>query len=97
MLYGGLALYCALGVVHLPVSVQTAIEPYFWLFGPPANLVHGTNFLLPLLAFSLGTVMIGGWVFGILRSRSRLVKGTCSAGLVITWAAFGFIAYAPGA
>ncbi len=75
---------------YTPVSAK----PDFWLFGPPANLVHGTAFLLP---FFLGTLIAGVLLFGIARSHSLAVKRICGFALVMAWAAFGFIAYAPGA
>lgn len=64
-----------------------------WILGPPANLIHGTHFLAP---FILGTVL----VFGIARMLPRVGPGgraLLSVLLVLVWAVFGFLAYAPGA
>ncbi len=94
LVYSALILFCAFGLPALSSSTQSAMKPYFWLFGPPANLVHGTAFLVP---FFLGTLIAGGLLFGIARSHSLAVKRICGFALLLTWAAFGFIAYAPGA
>lgn len=92
--YLALMLFCAFGLGAFRPSTQADLKPYFWLFGPPANLVHGTAFLAP---FFLGTLIIGSLFFGIVRSQSLATKRICGLALVMAWAAFGFIAYAPGA
>lgn len=94
LVYSALILFCAFGLPALSSSTQVAVKPYFWLFGPPANLVHGTAFLLP---FFLGTLIAGALIFGIARSHSLAVKRVCGFALLMAWSAFGFIAYAPGA
>jgi len=92
--YAALMAFCAFGAASVPASVQTSFKPYFWLLGPPANLVYGTKFLPP---FVVGTVVVAGLLFCVARARSSIVKGVCGVGLVMAWALFGFIVYAPGA
>jgi hypothetical protein len=78
----------------MPASTQQAIGPFFWLLGPPANLIHGTNFLWP---FVIGTGVVVGLTFGVTRTESPGVQIVSGVALLIAWAVFGFIAYAPGA
>jgi hypothetical protein len=94
LVYGLLMAFCALWAGHLSAETQAALRPYFWLMGPPANLVHGTNYLLP---FFIGTALVAGFVFGIERSTSAAARGLWGTALAIAWCAFGFIAYAPSA
>jgi hypothetical protein len=94
IVYATLMALCAFGAGFVPASAQEAVRPYFWLLGPPANLVHGTNFLWP---FAIGSAVVAGLIFGISRSESRGVQLACGVTLLIAWAIFGFIVYAPGA
>ena len=93
MLYAALMAFCGFGVRSLPESTQASVGSYLWLFGPPANLVHGAHYWFP---FIVGTAVVAGCFFGVVRSRSRNVKGACGVGLLMAWSLFGFIAYAPG-
>lgn len=94
LLYAALMAFCGFGAELVPESAQRALEPYFWLLGPPANLVHGTDFLWP---FAIGTVAVAGCVLGSAYSESPGVQVTCGIGLLLTWAVCGFLVYAPGA
>lgn len=91
--YLALVLVCSLGLAAIPERTQGFLRPYLWLLGPPANLVHGTKFLVP---FVTGTFVLGGLVLGVSRSESPVVQLFSAVALVLVWAAFGFIAYAPG-
>jgi hypothetical protein len=92
--YGVLMLFCGVGARHLPVPAQQAIKPWFWMFGPTANLVHGTLYLVPFL---LGTATVIGLLNGLVRARSVAVKVAFGVLLLLAWAGFGFISYAPAA
>lgn len=94
VVYSMLIAFCAFGVHAVPASAQEALRPYVWLLGPPANLVHGTNFLCP---FVIGTIVVAGLAFGMTRTESPGVQIACGAALLVAWAVFGFIVYAPGA
>lgn len=94
LLYAALTAFCGFGTGLVPESAQRVLRPYFWLLGPPANLVHGTSFLWP---FAVGTVVVAGSVLGIARTESPGVQVTCAIALLITWALCGFLVYAPGA
>ena len=93
LLYLGLSVFCAFGAAHLPEGAQHILKPLFWLLGPPANLVHGANFLLPFLA---GTAIVGGLAVGAYKSKSPSTRSACRMGLIITWVLSGCLVYAPG-
>ena len=82
--------FCAL----VPDAVVAKYLSILWLFGPPASLVYGTNFLWP---FAIGTALVAGSVFGITRTESPGVQVVSGLALPVVWAFFGFLAYAPGA
>ena len=94
VVYVVLMAFCGLGARAIPASTQQLVRPYLWLLGPPANLVYGTDFLWP---FAIGTIVVAGLLFGIARFESPGVRIACGSALVIAWAVFGFIVYAPGA
>jgi hypothetical protein len=92
--YAALIAFCGLGAGLIPASVQERLRPYFWLLGPPANLVHGTKFLWP---FGIGTVVVAGLFLAVTRTESPGVQVACGVALIIAWMIFGFLVYAPGA
>jgi hypothetical protein len=65
-----------------------------WALGPPANLIHGTDYLVP---FALGTLVVAGTLRAAIRARTRETRIFLLVVLVTLWALSGFIAYAPGA
>jgi hypothetical protein len=94
MAYAGLCIIGARGLASVSNETQVAIRPYVWLLGPPANLVHGTDFLWPFL---IGTLVLGMCAFMTMRSRRFAMKTVWSAMALVAWAMFGFLAYAPSA
>jgi hypothetical protein len=94
VIYGALIAVGACGAASMSLTMQRAFQPYFWLLGPPANLVHGTQFLWP---FAIGTIIVAVLLVGVARSRSTAMRAVCGVGFAIAWATFGFVAYAPGA
>lgn len=93
IVYSILIAFCAFGAHAVPVSTQQALRAYVWLLGPPANLLHGTNYLWP---FVIGTIVVAGLVFGMTRTESPGVQFICGVALLVAWAIFGFVTYAPG-
>ena len=89
-----LAVFCACGVKFVPFSVQRAARSYFWMFGPPANLVWGTNYIGP---FAVGTVAVAGLVYAYFRAQTTELRVLLGALLIFVWSLFGFISYAPAA
>jgi hypothetical protein len=92
--YSILIAFCAFGIQALPASTQEAMRPYAWLLGPPVNLVYGMNYLWP---FAIGTIVVAWLVRVITRTESPAMRIVSSAALLIAWAIFGLVAYAPGA
>lgn len=99
--FGGVAyvvgtyLIASIVCLLVPPAAVRAWSPCLWLLGPSANLVHGTSYLVP---FYVGTLVIGGLAWGVQRSRaSSFRRKIMTVGLVGAWAAFGALAYAPGA
>lgn len=92
--YAVLALLCSVGVRLLSPQTQASVEPYFWLFGPPANLVHGVN---GVSAFLVGSVVALALVFASTRASTAPRKVFLGVGAIVTWCFFGFLVYAPGA
>jgi hypothetical protein len=93
IVYSILMAFCAFGAHAVPASTQQALRAYVWLLGPPANLLHGTNYLWP---FAIGSIVVAGLVFGITRTESPGVQVISGLALLIAWAFFGFLTYAPG-
>jgi hypothetical protein len=84
----------ALGLQLLSRSAQVMIQPYVWLLGPPAKLIHGAAFFLPFVA---GTGVVAGLLLRLVRANSRSRRRLWACATAIAWACFGFAAYAPGA
>ena len=89
-----LAVFCAFGLKLVPLPVQNGARSYFWMFGPPANLVWGTNYIGP---FAVGTVAEAGLVYATFRARTTGLRMLLGALLIFVWSLFGFISYAPAA
>ena len=64
-----------------------------WALGPPANLIHGADYLAP---FAIGTFTVGLTFVACVRAKARRSRMLLLVLLVALWVLFGFIAYAPG-
>jgi len=88
-------LIASLVCILVPAAAVRAWITFLWLLGPPANLIHGTRYILP---FFVGTLVVGALTWGLLRSSaSSFRRRILIVGIAVTWAAFGVLAYAPGA
>lgn len=94
VVYVCLVAFVAFGVTLLSRTAQLSMKSYFWLFGPPATLVYGTELLW---AFTSGTVIVVSLLVVVARTRSPIVRGVCGVALALAWAFFGAIAYIPSA
>lgn len=92
--YAALSAFCAFGTSSVSVSVQKAIGSYFWLLGPPANLVWGMNYVWP---FVVGTIAVAVLAYSATSARTRSRKAALGVVLVLVWVLFGCISYAPAA
>ncbi len=90
---GAYGLLCAV-CVSAPTSRVRAMLDALWLLGPPANLVHGTSFLV---AFLIGTVLVLGLSLALARARRRGLRVVLGLVLLLIWVSSGWLAYAPGA
>lgn len=77
-----------------PTVLIQKILMVLWMFGPPANLIHGTKYLWPFL---LGSVLIFSLAFAFCRTRALVWRVVLVLGLSVIWISFGVLAYAPGA
>jgi hypothetical protein len=88
-------LIASLVCILVPAAAVRAWIAFLWLLGPPANLIHGTRYLVP---FFVGTLVVGALGWGLLRSSvSSFRRRMLTLGIAVAWAAFGVLAYAPGA
>jgi hypothetical protein len=78
----------------VPVGALRALLPFIWMLGPPANLVHGANYLVP---FGIGTIVVATLIAGVFRTQSRAWRRVLFLILVVVWAFSGAVSYAPGA
>lgn len=92
--YVCLIAFAVYGVTLLSGSAQLGIRSCFWLFGPPAILVYGTELLW---AFISGTVIVAGLLVVTAYTRSPIVRAICGVALALAWVLFGAIAYIPSA
>jgi hypothetical protein len=92
IVYACLVAFVVLGVPLLPRTADPSMKPYFWLLGPPATLVYGTELLW---AFTSGTVIAGSLLVVVARTRSFIVRGVCGVAFALAWAFFGGVAYIP--
>ena len=90
VLYVGLSAFCA----AMPTFPIWAIPGCLWVFGPPANLIHGSKFLGP---FSVGTALVATFAYVAAGRRTMLSRFIWTALVLGVWAIFGSLAYGPGA
>jgi hypothetical protein len=99
LIVGAVAYICLMafavfGVTLLSRTALLSMRSYFWLFGPPATLVYGTELLW---AFISGTVIVASLFVVVARTRSPIVRGVCGVALALAWVLFGAVAYIPSA
>lgn len=83
----------ALGYVIAPVEALVWVWPYLWLLGPAANLVYGASYLWP---FAVGSVAVGAGLYVLYRGRRLVTNALAISGVLLVWALFGVLVYAPG-
>ena len=90
LLYVALSITCA----TMPDSAVRTVFAVLWVFGPPANLVYGTGYMVP---FIVGTLIVVFMFYRMLRAAAVVARIALIAGLVMAWSLFGALAYAPAA
>lgn len=90
MVYSALSVFCAFA----PFSVTQRIYSIVWVLGPPANLLHGTAWILP---FILGTIVVAAVSLAAARATGLLMRVVWLLVGLMMWCLFGALVYAPGA
>jgi len=88
-----LSMYIIICAVCLFLPDSSAVSSnFFWMLGPPANLIYGLNYLLPFL---IGTVVVGVVAYGMVRTQGLSRRLLLLLAVLLLWSLFGFIVYAP--